>query len=205
MYALRFSPLHTARKYSNLNVIFNQKAEETMIQKFMNLLVFFLLLLFLNGCESKDPSVYNDAIITEQEMVTKSMLQLMETFPSDSSELMEGAYLRLVEQVSMSIDSIKSMGDFEGDTHFRDTAIELFEFYDKVIENEMREMLTILQKGKDNITPEDVERLTELQQQMSKEEQIHDLEFSNAQKEFADKFGLELTRGEIQDKIDNLQ
>ena len=80
--------------------------------------------------------------------------------------------------------------------------MNLFQFYKEISAKDYKEMIDILRK--ENIQTSDIDRLTVLEEQISKREQPLDEAFQKAQEAFAKKHNLSLYENEVQDKIDQL-
>ena len=160
-----------------------------------------LVLTSFRNAETMTPVEYNDAIIGEQTKITKAMIEMANYFAPDieKSELLRK---ELVKQCDASIAALKKLPAYEGDTKFRDAGVNLFQFYKEISAKEYKEMIDILRK--ENIQTSDIDRLTVLEEQISKREQPLDEAFQKAQEAFAKKHNLSLYENEVQDKIDQL-
>ena len=159
-------------------------------------------LFVLTGCGPKmTPIEYNDAIINEQTKISKVMIEMANNFSNDLDKS-ESLRQKLVTQCDSSINAVKALPDYKGNTSFRDAGAALFTFYKEISEKEYKEMIDILRK--ENIEMADVERLTTLEKEISSREEPLDAAFQSAQQAFAKEHNLELKENEIQQEINQL-
>lgn len=147
------------------------------------------------------PVEYNDAIIGEQTKISRVMLDMANNFSADL-EKSEALRQDLVEQCKLSIEAVKKLPAYKGDTRFRDAGVALFTFYKEISEKEYKEMIDVLKK--DKIEEADIKLLEALQIKIGEREEPLDAEFQAAQKAFARKHNLSLYENEIQKEIDRL-
>ena len=161
--------------------------------------------LVLTACGQKKPAMtpieYNDAIIDEQTDISRLMIEMANAFSSDLMES-EKYRIKLARQCEVSVDKIKKMPDYKGNTRFRDAGVALFSFYKNISEKEYMEMIAILQK--EQIDESDYEKLAQIEQQIGLREEPLDEEFQEAQQAFAKEHNLSLYENEIQKEIDDL-
>jgi hypothetical protein len=166
--------------------------------------VYLLGFLFLTACGQKPkmtPVEYNDAIIGEQTKISRVMIDMANYFAIDldkSDQLRQD----LVEQCKLSIEAVKKLPDYKGDTRFRDAGVALFTFYKEISEKEYKEMIDVLRK--EEIEEADIKLLEALELKIGAREEPLDAEFQAAQKAFAEKHKLSLYENEIQKEIDDL-
>ena len=156
----------------------------------------------LFACNSgMTPVEYNDKIITEQTKITKLFLE-MNNYASIDVEKADSIRGLTVIQCDSSIAVLKGMPDFDGDSKFKNAAINLFQFYKDINQNEYKEMLAILQK--EDVVMEDIERMSVIQEQVSSKETGFDSKLEQAQNEFAKKNNIQIAPNAMQNSIDNL-
>jgi hypothetical protein len=155
-----------------------------------------------NGVTYKTPVAYNDFIVDRQSGLIKKVLEFgkVADISLDSAEGLLNTYIRDTEGM---IRDIKGMPPYEGDSTLRDAAVGSFTFYKKIFDKEYREILSIRRKG-EAMTPEDIERLNQIVENITKEEEQYDKRFRRAQDDFADKNKMRLKENEMQKKIDDL-
>jgi hypothetical protein len=158
------------------------------------LFLFSFILLSVASFSQKfdDPVDYNDYIIGEQ----FAIIEKMEIWSTSLSELAEKevvmSYLNdMSEQIEESIKKVKKLKDYEGNTAFRDAAVELFEFYGRLCKDQYVELVDILYS--EELGDEEIERMNEIIEKVSEEETGYDDKFIGAQKEFAEANDFELS------------
>lgn len=178
----------------------------------MKKLVFSSLLLgvfvLFSSCGGSDnnggqtPLEYNNQIISEQ---TKIMNLILEFGRNNSQDVtvIEGIRMKIVDQAEKSIKIVEGMSGYDGSTRMKDAAVALFKLYLEASKNSYKEMIGIIEKG-ENITTEDVERIQQLQMELTEKEKPLDAEFQGAQKEFASKHKLMIQENPLQQEIDNI-
>ena len=170
---------------------------------FISLLtISFLLLQSCNSKPSMTPIEYNDTIIKEQAKIIELMFDLVAKIETDLDGC-EAVRLKTIVQCDSSIQVVSKMEPFDGDASLKNTALDLFHFYKKAYENEYKEMIQILQL-KENITPEDLARMTTLNEELAKKESTLDAAFQGAQAAFAKKNNIMIEDNKLQKKIDNI-
>jgi hypothetical protein len=167
--------------------------------------LYLMAFLALMACGQKKPAMtpieYNDAIIGEQTNISRLMIEMANSFSSDLSAS-ETYRIKLANQCKESVDKIKKLPDYKGNTRFREAGVALFSFYKDISENEYKEMIAILRK--EQIDQSDIDRLTQIEQQIGLREEPLDGEFQGAQQAFAKEHNLSLYENEIQKEIDDL-
>ena len=167
--------------------------------------LYLIAILVLTACGQKKPSMtpieYNDAIIAEQTDISRLMVDMANAFSTDLTES-EKYRMQLVKQCEKAVDNVKKLPDYKGNTRFRDAGVALFSFYKDISEKEYKEMIAILQK--EQIEDADIEKLTQIEQQIGAREEPLDAEFQGAQEAFVKEHNLSLYENEIQKEIDEL-
>lgn len=136
---------------------------------------------------------YNDRIINHQNSISIAITEFTDAFANDSTltQLRAEAYLQIIAYTTQSaINDVSVMGAYQGDTTFRDAAINLFSFYLKSMREEYLEIVHIIYN--ENATLEDYTRMNEIIDQITSEEGVYDAAFTKAQSAFAEKFGFTL-------------
>ncbi len=164
-----------------------------------------LLLLPLSGVAQKitEPVEYNDKIVGFQNDIGYKMLAMNDYIGGDDSNKQEAHALRLelLQVTKESIAGIQKMTAFEGNDDLRKSALELFRFYQRVVENEYKEMIDILYS--EDLSEDDIVALEEIVNRVTVEEGTYDDNFQTAQEAFAKKHNLELEENELQEEIDS--
>jgi hypothetical protein len=153
-----------------------------------------------NGVTYKSAVQYNDYIVGRQSKLMQHVLDFAKAAASD----LDSAGKMLAEYTSetaATVEDIKGMPAFKGDTSLRDAAVRSFSFYKNVFQNDYTRILQIRKKG-DEMTSEDMEEMQRIVDKITREEEGFDKSFHNAQKNFADKNNMKLAENEMQKKFD---
>ncbi|TAL68776.1 MAG: hypothetical protein EPN82_08870 [Bacteroidetes bacterium] len=154
-----------------------------------------------NSVTVRTPLEYLEYIIGEQNKIIPKMLDFNQALESGEEGRIEHMLTLLQKQTESSVDEVMKLKPFEGDKTFKKAALELFEFYQSISNDEFVDMAKIFTK-KDKMTQDDFDEITELRRNIIDREKILDQNLSNAQKTFADKYQYRLEQNrELQDKI----
>jgi hypothetical protein len=160
-----------------------------------------VFILLFAACSNKSSAVaYNDTIVEEQNKIIEHILAMSNAVYDPTTAEMHRQ--KIVEQCDISIAVVSAMDAFEGNTELRDAALALFKFYREIALQEFKQMLQIL--AQEEITEEDLQKLTDLDERISIRETPLDEAFHNAQSAFSNKYNLMLQRNQFQDAIDGL-
>jgi len=163
-----------------------------------------LLLLPLGSLAQKitEPVEYNDKIVGYQNNIGYKMLAMNEYIGGEDSnkERAHSLRLELLQTTKESISGVQKMPSFQGNDELRQSAIELFKFYQRVVENEYKQMIDILYS--EELSEDDIATLEEMVNKITIEEGTYDENFQAAQEAFAKKHNLELEENELQEEID---
>ncbi len=167
----------------------------------------FALLIFVGCGETKkdtmDVKDYNDKLVAIQTSVVKSFLALTDAFSTGDKTKIDAAYAAALKATVDAVEAIKKEGPFEGDDTMRQKLQTLLEFYKSLAENEFKEMITIMAKYP-NITPEEQNKLVEINNSITEREKKLDADFQVAHDAFAEKFGLRVVDNELQKEVDKM-
>lgn len=167
--------------------------------------LFLLLLLPLGSFAQKitEPVDYNDKIVGYQNNIGYKMVAMNDYIATDDSnqERAHALRLELLQTTKESIAGVQKMTSFQGNDELRKSAIELFKFYERVIQTEYKEMIDILYS--EDLSEDDVVTLEEMVNRITIEEGSYDDKFQQAQEAFAAKHNLELEENELQEEIDD--
>lgn len=149
---------------------------------------------------------YNNEIIKLQNMVIEKMFDLAKSFEQNprSPEVMRQRLRELQNQTTASADAVSELGDFKGNTDLRDTALQLFEFYESVCNDEYVTIVEILSKSDNDITNEDYNTILAIQRQIEKEEMKIDIRMKQVQQQFANEHNFQIKANKYQEKIDGM-
>lgn len=157
-----------------------------------------------NGVEFTSAIEYNDYIITRQKTVVSEISRYGNAAQvnADSAEIILD---KTVEHIGNMLVEIKGMPAFNGDSSFRDAAIELFNFYKKSFSTDFKEMLNINRKVElDTFDESDIARFKQIEEDISKKENPLDAKLKEMQMQFAKKNNLKLTDNSVQKEIDKM-
>lgn len=102
---------------------------------------------------------YNNKIIAEQDSIVLKFRALEQTLNEYDPLAMDIAFFEANEQVDTSIAVIKSLPAFDGKTDYKDSVLEVFALYKSLLDNEYKEVITILKKSENEYTKEDEDRV----------------------------------------------
>lgn len=133
---------------------------------------------------------YNDHMIKRQHKVVKGFMKMYDTFEKGTKEEMLKEHSRLLVLVNQSIDEIKALTPYEGDSDFKNAALELFTFYKSSLDNEYPKMIALIAIR--DRSKEDHKKLDDYRDDLVKREKMFDDKFEDAQITFSKKHDLKL-------------
>jgi len=157
---------------------------------------------FSSGGSSAGAVAYNDRIIAMQTRVVRGMIDFSKSFDAGDKSVMEKKYKELLSTIQGVIKEAQSIEGFDGNTQFRDAAVEMFSFYDSIAKKEYKEIMDILTKETPDET--DLPRINEIVTSISQREEQLDRKFQGIQQAFARKHNIMLMDNKMQKQIDNL-
>ncbi len=131
------------------------------------------------------------------------MIALSKTFEKGEPGQMSMKLKDLREEIDLAIAGVSSIKDFKGDTELRDALLALLKFYKSISADQYKEMIRIIGQ-KSGTTQADVEKLQQMQNEISQQENGLDKRLAEAQKEFSRKHNIRVKKNELQEKIDKL-
>jgi len=155
------------------------------------------------GVPKKTALEYNEYIIGEHNKIMIKMLDFSKAFESGEGRRMEHSLNIMQKQIKSSIEMLSKLEPYEGDDKFKEAALELFEFYDSISDDEFQEMADI-QKKKGSQTIEDRDRMNELSRGVAEKEKVLDMNLYNAERAFASKHSAQLQNNKLQDSINKM-
>ena len=168
---------------------------------------FFIFLVsalpFFAGAQSDDAAIaYNDHIVELQNRIGYKMVAFNEKVGEEGStrESVDVYYQDLLAETREVIKEAEKIAPFEGNVALRNSAINLFKFYEKVITTDYKRMLDIIYAPE--ISDEMYEELTNILAKVTEEEAGYDQAFQTTQEIFANKYGFDLTPNELQEEMD---
>ncbi len=144
---------------------------------------------------------YNDFIVAEQIKIGESIKSFISIFTnsSDTTEIQE-ARKAIVSQVDSSINQLKLLASFKGDTALKKNAISLFSFYSGIAANEYKQLVWVIFDTKKNNGEKNIKQ-QEIVKKITDREAFYDKNFQDAQKTFAKKYNIDLKENDF--KINN--
>jgi vacuolar-type H+-ATPase catalytic subunit A/Vma1 len=142
---------------------------------------------------------YNDFIVAEQAKISEKILDFSNNFYKDSL-IINAKYEALKFQCLDSYSAIKSMPAFDNSTAYRDVAANLFQFYVNTCSDEYAKFKAIAIRAVFN--EDDMKMIGFLIQSLTLKEQEYDLEFTQAQTQFAADNNFQLNDNPMQEKLD---
>jgi predicted nucleic-acid-binding protein len=183
------------------NFILLLRTEKTPLINFSLRQLFIITVIFIlfASCgPSKDDAVkYNDTIVEQEMLIVNKEDSLIEAISRNQPDKAEQLYKDFVIQINSSIEKINKTEAFDHETDFRKAAIELFKSYKSAAENEYADMMKITRIPNETYTKEDDDKLIDLSKTVFDKLNIGLGKFSKAQKNFADKYKIELTNKSI--------
>ncbi len=113
----------------------------------MKYLTFLLILsvgLFSCKPTAKEALAYNDKITVENNKIFKKYDKLIESYNEYKPKEMDKAYSDVKNQISKSLNVVKKLDNFAGDSTFKHGAVVLFSSYLSVIDNEHKRIIELL-------------------------------------------------------------
>lgn len=153
-----------------------------------------------NGVVYKSAVQYNNYIINRQTNLMKDLMSMEAVSQTDLDSADKILDKILIETEEIIFD-IKGMPPYNGDSSFRDAAINSFLFYKKIFGAPYKRIIDI-RRNHDDMTEEGVAELKDILDQMKREEEKFDKTFHNSQEKFAEKNHLGLKDNEVQKQID---
>lgn len=167
------------------------------------------LVLALTGCNplssiqnGNNAVEYNNKIIGYQGEIIQSMLSMVNEIAPGNNEKVEAKRQELVKVIDKNIASLTALEAMPDDQGLKAAALELFNFYKSIAENEYKSMIEIV--GKENPTAEDSQKILTLQEGINKREAELDEKMAKVQEAFAQKYGFQMIENQYQNQIDNL-
>ncbi|PKP20541.1 MAG: hypothetical protein CVU05_08825 [Bacteroidetes bacterium HGW-Bacteroidetes-21] len=148
------------------------------------------------------PIRYNDYIINLQTRVYEKIITLVKCFDTCDDKELRASYADFGEEAIATLKEIKRLGDYSGNTDFRDKATDLFAFYVEVYEGAYKELIDIVISGKMDEKTE--KKMNKIVEEVSEKETALDNAFQIAQQKFADENGMQIIENDLQKEIDNL-
>lgn len=142
---------------------------------------------------------YNDGIVGLQGQIINQMLRVMKLEAEDPVKEMEG----LINTIEESKEALNNLETYEGGEEMKQTALDLFGFYEKACKGPWIKAFRIYKENKGNMMEDQEQEFISLLEQGGEGEQKYDDAFEKAQNEFAAMHGFVIGGNVLQDEIDN--
>lgn len=159
------------------------------------LLMFSAAALTSCGVTPQDAAEYNDKIIAQQSAVYDKEIALMNAMKDyTNQDGIKKAHEELISQSGTSIETVKKMDKFDGNTTFADAAVTLFETYKGLAVKEYKELIELYSLSDEEFTEEKEARADELIDAIDNGVTDGINKFKSAQEAFAAKYNIELVQ-----------
>ncbi len=150
----------------------------------------------INGVVYKSASQYNDYIVTRQTSLMQNVLEFGKAVQKnlDSAGKMLDVFVKEADQM---ITDIKGMPSWKDDSSLRNAAINSFNFYKKVFDQDYKQILVISEDGT-GASPKGSATINRIVEQITRDEENYDKTFHNAQVDFAKKNHMKLIENKMQ-------
>ncbi|MEP7255886.1 MAG: hypothetical protein ABI666_08905 [Ferruginibacter sp.] len=140
---------------------------------------------------------YNDFIIGEQVKIGEAIKGFISVFTNSTDTIeIQGARKAIVTQADSSVNQLKLLYSFKGDTALKKNAMRLFSFYSKTAANEYKQLVWAIFDAK-KTTEEKNKAQQEILKIITDKEAFYDKNFQDAQKAFAAKHHIDLKENEF--------
>ncbi|HSZ25019.1 MAG TPA: hypothetical protein VK766_04845 [Cytophagaceae bacterium] len=156
----------------------------------------------MNGIYVKFAHGYNNLIIDNQAYILEKNIlftQILEA--KEVNEKIEEAYKKLTDQTQASIDTVEKLCSFNGNIEFKQSAVELFNFY-QTAWKEYKELVDVkTDKERIKIYEKISKRFNEVH---SKTEKVLEEKFAKAHTNFSNEYELHVRATPLKEKLDSL-
>lgn len=143
---------------------------------------------------------YNDFIVAEQIKIGESIKSFISIFTNSTDTIeIHSARKAISTQADSSVNQLKQLSAFKGDTALKKTAMRLFTFYSGIAANEYKQLVWVIFDTK-KTNGEKNKKQQEIVKAITEKEAFYDKNFQDAQKAFAKKNNIDLKENEF--KID---
>jgi hypothetical protein len=146
------------------------------------------------GPTPEDAVKYNDSIIDQVNLVINSdkLLDALSKEPAEMRSFLDG----FIKQINEAIATVKKGGGFDGKTDFMDMGIKYLTVYKSVAENEYKGIIEINAKNPEDITDEEDEKHTKLEEDATRKLEAASEEFDKFQQDFAKRYKFQIEDSE---------
>jgi len=144
------------------------------------------------GQKLEGPAAYNDYLVAGQNRIINRFSELNKAYESYNREEIDKARQALLKEIDEVIAVVEKLPPYEGDTELRDAALEMFGYYRQLSEQELKIIGDLLSKGENEITESDIDEMDRLYNRFRKEIKSYEINFADAQRAFANKYGMKI-------------
>lgn len=169
---------------------------------------FLVLIVFLSGLYQfataqpyKTAAEYHSFILNEQLKVVNTIIDFSNKFNLKDSLLLSN-YNNTKAILKKSLENIKKLPPYLGDSEMKDAALPLFEMYYNAMDVEYGEIISLFIKK--DLGKRTQERVNYLLNSINEREKKLDDRLIEAQANFAKKYNLEVKNNQLQHKVNSL-
>lgn len=153
-----------------------------------------------NGVTYSSAVQYNDYIVAKQSDLMADVVKLSTQQNVDNFEKTING---MIPKIDQSIKDIQGMPAWNGDSLFRNKALDLFKFYREACTNEFATVIKLLRDVQTN--PDNATKIQEIITAVSTKEEEFDNAIQKAQGDFAKENNMKITENSMQKQIDGLK
>lgn len=172
-----------------------------MLKKSFLLLLLTICFAGLNAQTVKitEPVKYNDYIVEQQNRIGGELLKLIGMFdalPEDKSETVAQLDV-VISTCTDAISKLKNLKTINNEFGMKQAALELFEFYEEIMDTDYRKVIDELYHEVPDMTV-----LQDILVKVQESEAVVDQKFQTAQGSFAKYHNMQLEENELQEEFD---
>ena len=147
------------------------------------------------GPTKEEAITFNDKIINEQVLIIEKINLLYDALEKyEDHNGMDFAYSEALKQLETGTNVVSKLEKFGGSNDFRDGALQLFEIYKSVLQNEFKRMIDLSKLPDEQYTSEQEDEYKMLHQVVSKKMDDGLKDLNEIQREFAAKYKFEIEK-----------
>lgn len=154
------------------------------------------------GKPSMTPTAYNDSIVAHQTLIARLMIDMANA--GDDIQKAQELRQKAAAQAEASIKAIENLGPYQDDRKLLDAALNLFNFYKDICNNEFKELYDLANNTINGDDSTSLKKMMEINERIAEKEKPLDEAFASAQKEFAEKHKVKIEENALQKEIDAL-
>jgi hypothetical protein len=167
------------------------------------LVFFFSLQSFAQKDNFESASEYNNFIVGEQSRLIKKIVEYnIQTVHSDDYNQNNIKRLEIINQIDVSIEKLKALSSWNGDSKMKDEALGVFRLYKEAYDIEFNEV-NLLRKDRES-SYEAMEKYFKAQDKAEEKLKYAGEKFMKAQQDFAKKNKMTLKAGDSDNHMNNI-